>query len=330
TSHDEDRKAVNHVEQMYLSRCFEGSLQMPRPLGCTSCHDPHVQVQPQERVDHYRRSCLNCHEQKGCTIPEDVRRKTSKDDSCIACHMPRFSASDIPHTASTNHQIIRDARWTGASAPGRNRRIVQDRMPIRVFHKQDRDSYTPEERRDEVIALAVLLPKVPQFAREFLAMTEQALAADPSDYQLWATKGSALATLHRHSEALAAFQSGLERAPNQEALLVGAAVAAQNCGRVEDALRYWRRVAELNPSSVECHTNITLLAGFQGDWPEVKEHAEICLKLSPANTEVRKVWVEYWLHQNDRERAKAEFAKIEALQPKDLAELQAWFQRQMK
>ena len=41
----DDAKAVNHVEQMHQSKCFQrpvGSLQ----LGCITCHDPHVLGRP--------------------------------------------------------------------------------------------------------------------------------------------------------------------------------------------------------------------------------------------------------------------------------------------
>src|SRR5262249_41253536 len=100
-SHNGDNKAVNHVEQMYASQCFEGSRNSEKPLGCISCHDPHVKVEADKRVAHYRAKCLQCHMSKGCTVPEVGRRKTSKEDSCIDCHMPRFATSDIPHVAST-------------------------------------------------------------------------------------------------------------------------------------------------------------------------------------------------------------------------------------
>src|SRR5262245_18526378 len=58
----EDARAVNHVEQMYLSRCFLRSEEKPalgkRKLGCTSCHDPHQHVGPEQRLAHYRARCL--------------------------------------------------------------------------------------------------------------------------------------------------------------------------------------------------------------------------------------------------------------------------------
>ena len=262
------------------------------------------------------------------TSPE--RRKTSKEDSCIDCHMPRFSASDIPHTASTNHQVIRDPKELSAKSPHAPNPFQLRRMPIRLFQKKDPETYTPVEKRDEVLALGYMLSKGPQFAREFLTMVEQTIAEDPTDFELWETKGLALTMLHRHSESLAAFQSGLSYAPNRETMVMGAATAAQNSNRLDDALRYWQKAAEINPANVDFHRNITLLAAMKGDWPTVKQHCEISLELDPANIDIRKTWVEFWLRQGDRERAKSEFAKIEALQPKNIGELKTWFQREMR
>ncbi|MBV9124116.1 MAG: hypothetical protein JO112_12220, partial [Planctomycetes bacterium] len=105
----EDQKAVNHVQQMHLSQCFQRSPE-DHKLGCISCHDPHVQVEGDERVAHYRQRCLQCHATHGCSEPEAVRRRRSPQDSCIDCHMPRYLGMDIPHTASTDHRIPRRPR----------------------------------------------------------------------------------------------------------------------------------------------------------------------------------------------------------------------------
>ena len=330
TSHDEDRKAVNHVEQMYLSRCFEGSLHTDHPLGCVSCHDPHVQVKSEQRVKHYRNACLQCHSKDSCTVSEVERRKTSKEDSCIDCHMPRFAASDIPHTASTNHQIIRDLKQSGMAPPVREPVTNARRLPIRLFHKKAPEEYTPEEQRDEVLALSRMVSHAPQFAVNFLPMLEESIQADPTDFELWEVKGRVLAMQNRYSEALAAFKSGLSHAPNRESLLIGAAVSAQNAGQLEDTLHYWQLAAEVNPSNVACHSHLARIAESQRMWPLLKKHVTIWLEMDPASVEARKVQISYLLHEGDRAQAKAEFAKIEALQPPNLPELQAWFRRELQ
>src|SRR5262249_33685503 len=92
---DEEPKAVSQVEQMAASKCFRESKRKPRgnkgkplEMGCISCHDPHEQPAAEQRVRYYRDRCLACHADHGCSLPLDERLEQSKEDSCIACHMP--------------------------------------------------------------------------------------------------------------------------------------------------------------------------------------------------------------------------------------------------
>ena len=98
--------------QMEASRCFAAS---QGQLGCISCHDPHRRPAPAERVEHYRASCLACHETRACRIPEPDRRARQADDSCVDCHMPRRGVRDVAHTAMTDHRVPRSA--TAAAPP---------------------------------------------------------------------------------------------------------------------------------------------------------------------------------------------------------------------
>src|SRR4029079_13885769 len=101
----EDAKAVNHVEQMVQSKCYQKS-SAPAKMGCISCHNPHVEVSRESGTSYYRAMCLKCHEEHkgapGCSEQLALRRKTIPTDNCISCHMPRYTSSDIAHTASTD------------------------------------------------------------------------------------------------------------------------------------------------------------------------------------------------------------------------------------
>ncbi len=88
------------------SRCYRES---SGRLGCISCHDPHRLPGPEERVAHFRGRCLECHTDRGCSLPGAARLARSPDDDCTACHMPRRSTTTIAHTAQTLHSIPRHA-----------------------------------------------------------------------------------------------------------------------------------------------------------------------------------------------------------------------------
>jgi hypothetical protein len=98
--------AVGQVEQMRASRCYR---QSDGRLGCISCHDPHRLPEAGERVAYYRDRCLECHADRGCTLPRPARLRRNASDDCTACHMPRAPATDVPHTSRTLHNVPRVA-----------------------------------------------------------------------------------------------------------------------------------------------------------------------------------------------------------------------------
>src|SRR5262249_43344827 len=95
---DASMTVVGHVEQMHLSRCYQHS----KALSCLTCHNPHDEPTPRERVAHYRAVCLECHKPAACR--ETDERRQAKADSCIHCHMPT-APTEIPHLAFTHHRI---------------------------------------------------------------------------------------------------------------------------------------------------------------------------------------------------------------------------------
>ncbi len=97
-------KAVGHVEQMHASQCY---LVSGAALGCISCHGPHAIPAPAEKAAYYKQKCLTCHEQKPCSLPDRERLARNPDDSCVLCHMPTSSNSDVVHNATTDHRISR-------------------------------------------------------------------------------------------------------------------------------------------------------------------------------------------------------------------------------
>lgn len=95
-------EVVGHFEQMHASRCYTQS----DSLTCTTCHNPHGSPAASERVEYYRRACVQCHDtdSSACAVPETKRRLQSPEDDCTGCHMPK-SETEIPHFTFTHHRI---------------------------------------------------------------------------------------------------------------------------------------------------------------------------------------------------------------------------------
>lgn len=98
----ERMEVVGHFEQMHASRCYTQS----ETLTCTTCHNPHQSPAASEKVEYYRRACIQCHDTASstCAVPESQRRIQSPEDDCASCHMPK-SETEIPHFTFTHHRI---------------------------------------------------------------------------------------------------------------------------------------------------------------------------------------------------------------------------------
>jgi Flp pilus assembly protein TadD len=54
------------------------------------------------------------------------------------------------------------------------------------------------------------------------------------------------------------------------------------------------------------------------------------MRLDPANAEARMLWVSSLIRAGEKDKARQEFARIEALQPPNLQQLRALFTQQMR
>jgi hypothetical protein len=329
------RRAVGHVEQMYQSRCFRGDDGAGR-LGCASCHDPHELVPPAQRVAFYRGRCLRCHEQHGCSLPLADRLPRTAEDSCIDCHMPRYGTSDIRHTASTDHRILRNPEREGRAAPAvpRGTALPGDDLPVVSFYRERPGTNGEEADRDLGVALVKLARegRVPtgRVVGRALPLLDAAVRRAPDDFAAGEAEGDALALQGRWADALAAFEAVLARAPDRERALVGAAAAAEAAGRPEAAVGHLRRAVVVNPWAPDYRRGLVLLRVKQKAWDEARPEAEAWVRLDPMSAEARAARVSCLLAAGEKDEARREFARIEALAPENLAELRARFARKLK
>ncbi len=313
----EDR-FVGQVEQMHESRCFRASAGR---LGCISCHDPHRLPAPEETVAYYRDRCLECHAERGCRLPAEVRLVRSRDDDCAGCHMPRSRSSDIIHAATTNHRILRHADRPDRSSIATGEQHDNPR-PVVSFHH---DLMTELERAAVERDIGVALCRDgPAAATVALPLLEAALAARPDDVTAWESRGFALAQLGRVEEALAAFRKALEQEPDRESALTRAAYAAAR-GHLQEAIADWRRDIALNPWRSDYRAALAFLYFQARDWAAAARACQETLRLNPANLEVRKLLVRCDLRLQDLEAVRREFQTLLGFNPPDRDELIRWF-----
>ena len=166
----EDRKSLTQSGQMMASRCY---LESGGKLGCISCHNPHG-LPKGAPAAHFDAKCANCHGASDgmCSLP--IANRTER--TCIGCHMPRFSVTDIPHTALTDHRILRRPDFSLSS--------VSKPSTSDVFEEGEPALPEWEIHRARALALRLdrSLAKTPEdiaLAVETLRSLEPMLADDP-------------------------------------------------------------------------------------------------------------------------------------------------------
>jgi hypothetical protein len=328
---EEEFKVINHVEQLERSRCFQKS-SAANKLGCISCHDPHVKPTGAARIAHFRQSCLNCHAQHGCAMPEADRRRQQPQDSCIDCHMTKSATQEIPHLSATDHRIPRRPAPVGPQGP-EEAHAPDGVLPVRLLHRRATDPLPAEERRDLGVAVADLLAmnKLPaRYAAPALGLLDEALRTVPADAAAWEAKGIALANSNRANEAYAAYQEALRYEPERETSLVAAARMAMKTGRNDAAIDLWKRAIGRNPWRPLPHACLAILSAGRQQWREGQEASDAWVRLQPSVPEARRLRVLYLLRLGDRIAAAREFGALEALNPPNLAQLRAWWQTEVE
>ena len=236
---DGSTAAVSQVEQMHVSRCF---VESDGRMTCTSCHDPHLSPSPQERVEFYRSQCLACHEKTDseCRMAKPERLQQVPDDSCIQCHMPALNAGDVPHTAQTDHRVL---RVPSAAAPE-----VAKGVPT-IFEP----TLFPVPEAAQRRARGILMANKAENEQNISAAATAILLLDPlageneKDVPVFEALATCLAMTGDHNSARTLLTKAVRLAPQNEHVL---RLLVMNSGARDnfvEALRYLDRVEALYP-----------------------------------------------------------------------------------
>lgn len=327
-----EAKFVGSVEQMMASRCYNSSRE-PKKMGCVTCHDPHRHPTAEERVAHYRKSCLKCHAEQSCSLTSAVRREKSKQDSCIDCHMPR-TGSEVNHTAITDHRIPRRAgnsikKPGDAPIPG-----PDDLVP---FQREQIDLRDPEYLRNFGIALMQMqdrgLPDsvAHQFGEKALPLLSQAIERDGHDIPALQAKSGALWSLNRREEALAVCETTLSQVAESEVTLHAAGNLALELNQPDAARGYFERAVQVNPWRWQYFQGLAVASFRRGEWNRAVDECQKSLRIAPANPSSRSLLIQCHLAAGQKDKAQAEFETLRHLTPESRREgLGTWYEEQRR
>ncbi len=319
---EDTRRIVGHVEQMYQSVCFNRS---KGKFGCSSCHDPHREPAPRDKVTFYRERCRNCHTAPekpepghtgvpapDCSLSREERRAKDPQDNCLACHMPQHASSTVVHLAVTDHRVLRDP----AHPPPVRATIQPGELPLRLFPGHRREANDEELPRDQALAMIPLIANAQvdratqaadYLSRQVLPLLDQAVARDPEDLPALEGRGLALYAQRRYQEAFRVLQEVLAREPEREQALTWAAYVAESLGRYDRAEEYWRRLAQKYPQFPEYQEGLASVLVRRAAWAEALEAAQKAVKLDPFRPEIRELLIRIALERGDRARARQEY-----------------------
>lgn len=259
-------KAVSHVEQMRASKCFANS---DGKLRCTSCHDPHSVPATAKAAVYFNSKCMVCHQNESCALSENKRG--AEHNSCIACHMPKLEANDVPHAAQTDHRIVRRRAST---------ETVQPSHDVVLFNNAESRVPAHEVAR----ARGLLLTEWANNAGDLSLAAEAAellagVAAD--DWPALEALASDYVLRYRHAEAIQLLQAVLHQNPNREPALRLLAFLHHDRGETKLARTYLERLIEINPWHAQFFGRLTYTLGRLGELEGGIRAAKKGLELDP-------------------------------------------------
>ena len=230
-------EAVTQSEQMVASACYKNS---NGQLGCISCHSPHGTPDAAVKTAFYRNRCLKCHDKPDveCSASMEVRLQSSKEDSCIQCHMPKAAASDVPHTAQTDHRVLKSYSATQS---------VTETKSLGAFEP----SAFPLPPKDLQRAKGLNLETSMRTKREALA-TMQLLSTsldEGNDVETFVAASWTMLKMGDFDSVVPLAQRAIELDPDNESALEALAIALQQKGEFKQALPLVERIVELAPWS---------------------------------------------------------------------------------
>ncbi len=309
---DGSTDAVNHVEQMHASECFQQSKSW---FGCTSCHNPHQNPPQGQEEIYYRSRCLKCHQENetiDCSVVEQERLSVTSLDSCIHCHMPKLTASDVAHTSQTDHRILK--RPLKQNTPSENSAGV-----LQLF------SQMVGELTSASVTRAKMILEIPEIvrakdrfrARELQVQIQSWLLENPPEESLVFGLGLLqrlqgafvdaektflqVLEFNSHSEIALQqlmeiyhlqerFEKGLEMAdrllasnPRLSSVWGRKAHMLGRLGKIEEGITAAKKSIDLDPSQLQVHAWLVGAYRSVNNNVMASEHAEMVKKLTPLN-----------------------------------------------
>ncbi len=255
-------RASSQYEAMLQSACKRGSGDR---LTCTTCHDPHSEPAPAERVGFFRARCLECH-----NTPSIAAKHHPEQPDCALCHMPTRSTADITHEQLTDHNIQRRPVHDGGSAG-----VVAGEALVPV-------GGVPATDRELGLAYAQIAEKGDRTAAErALALLTRAEGTGADDPELHVHLGLLEQMAGDRIGARREYGAALRENPYDPSALNNRAVLDATDGQLSEALRLFDRLVRADPTQTAAGLDLAFLECRLGQAAESRDLAERLSRFNP-------------------------------------------------
>jgi len=255
-------RATSQYEALLHSACKRAS---GDKLTCTTCHDPHYDPSPAERVQYFRARCLSCH------TGAAMATHHAEQPDCAKCHMPSRSTTDISHEQVTDHDI--EARPDHSSLRFLDASAADELVPVGGFAAGDREyglAYAQLAQRGDRRAATTAL--------RLLTKAAQSGASDP---ELNVRLGYLRQVAGDTEAARASYTSVLQADPYEPSALADLAVLDAGSGRVQEAIRLLQRLVDDDPTQTAAGLNLAYIQCKLGRTAEALAVAQTLQRANP-------------------------------------------------
>ena len=279
---DQSVQIVSQNEQMHSSKCYNASNQ---EMKCTTCHDPHFSPVGQQVALHYNSRCSTCHvgpDTTACTESMEFRKATTPADSCIECHMPSLPIEDVPHTAHTDHRILRSKNHSRKTRDVSDDLIEESRNMVFTDGQNQIPQHEVDRARGIFLAETAYSSDKPALAIEAMALLYPAMHEISGDIETAEAAGRAAVAGGNLKAAISAWDTALKKHPDDEGLLLLRATILHDMNRWNEAADTYSGLIKVNPHRSIYHGRYAHVLGRLGRWEDGIRAAQKALEINPS------------------------------------------------
>ena len=265
-------RATSQWEALLQSKCKQKSGDR---LTCTTCHDPHSSVAPEQRISFYRSKCIACH--NDATF---IAQHHPENPDCASCHMPRQTTADIAHEQVTDHRIQRVGNPVlKTSNPLPNKLATVGDLPATV--------------REYGLAYAQIAQYGDAFATEqalrCLKEAESSDATQASDAELHTQIGFLAQKTGDRKLAEEEYKAALKADPLKSTAAGNLAVMLAQNGDLAGAVALWQSAFDHDPEQLAAGYDLAVVECALGNPAVANQTLSRLLLFSPDNENARKL-----------------------------------------